>query len=88
MLVLGVGVGFAGGLLAERLLRHVCRPQDKLTQVSVLMGLSYLAFWLAELVMGSSAVLAVVFMGFYLNARKAAISLTALLLLPTQCDEN
>ena len=36
--------------------------------------MSYFAFWLGELVMGTSAVLAVVVMGLYMNAHKSAIS--------------
>ena len=36
--------------------------------------MSYLCFWLCELIMGASAVLAVVVMGLYTNAHKSALS--------------
>ena len=43
-------------------------------EVSIIVTLSYLVFWLGELVCGSSAVLAVVTMGLYVNANKSCIS--------------
>ena len=75
MLVLGVLLGVAAGKLACFAVR-LC--YDRLIEVSVLIGVSYLVFWLGELIMGTSAVLAVVVMGFYVNVNKSAISGEAL----------
>ena len=47
---------------------------DRFVEASIVIGMSYLNFWLAELVMGSSAVLAVVVMGLYMNYNKSAVS--------------
>ena len=47
--------------------------EDVLVEMSLLIGISYLTFWLGELVMGYSAVIAVVVMGLVLNMRKGSI---------------
>ena len=72
MCILGVLIGLAFGWATKQSLRFVYN--FRAAEVSAIVGMSYLTFWLAELVMGSSAVLAVVVMGLYMNVNKSAIS--------------
>jgi NhaP-type Na+/H+ or K+/H+ antiporter len=72
MLFLGVIFGVAVGFVLRHFLRFVYN--DRLIEGSLLIAFSYITFWAAELVMGSSAVLAVVVFGLYMNLHKSAIS--------------
>jgi len=72
MLVLGVLIGFFAGKALIFSLRLV--HNDTLIEPCLLVATSYLVFWLAELVMMSSAVIAVVVLGLYVNKHKAVIS--------------
>jgi hypothetical protein len=54
------------------MLKHIYN--NRLVEGSLIIGLSYLTFWLAELVMGTSAVLAIVVMGLYMNQMRSVIS--------------
>lgn len=47
---------------------------DKHVEAALVLGSSYLLFWFCELIVGTSAVLAVVVMGLYLNYHKEAFS--------------
>ena len=47
---------------------------DKLVETSILVGISYLTFWVGELATGASAVLAVVVLGLYMNYHKSCLS--------------
>ena len=62
----------AGGWCVRTVLRRVYN--DKLIEGAVLLSSSYLVFWLGELVMSSSAVIAVVVMGLYMNYHKESFS--------------
>jgi NhaP-type Na+/H+ or K+/H+ antiporter len=72
MLIFGILLGGSFGWLAVAFLRRLYN--QRYIEVSVVLTMSYLVFWLGELVMGSSAVLAVVVMGLYVNAHKSAIT--------------
>jgi NhaP-type Na+/H+ or K+/H+ antiporter len=72
MLCLGVLLGVAAGKLTCFMLRRVY--EDALVELSLLLGVSYFVFWLAELVMGVSAVIVVVVMGLCVNMSKGSIS--------------
>ena len=72
MLVLGGVLGLGAGFCVRSVLRRVYN--DKFVEASVLLGSSYLVFWLGELVMSSSAVIAVVVMGLYMNYHKESFS--------------
>ena len=43
-------------------------------EAPVVIGMSYLCFWMGELVCGTSAVIAVVIMGLYVNKHRSEIS--------------
>ena len=58
MLVFGILLGGAFGWVAVALLKRLYN--QRYVEVSIVVTMSYLVFWLGELVMGSSAVLAVV----------------------------
>ena len=72
MLCLGVLFGGLAGWALTLMLKRVYN--DKLVEISLVVASSYLVFWLAELVMASSAVLATVVMGLVVNMRRSAIS--------------
>jgi len=72
MLLFGVVFGVAFGVATRFLLRFVYN--DRYVEGSFLIGMSYLCFWLGELVTGTSAVIAVVVMGLYINEHKSALS--------------
>ena len=72
MLVLGILFGLVIGKITKTLLRYVYN--DRLIEGSLLIAVSYVTFWLAELAMGTSAVLAVVVFGLYMNKHRSVIS--------------
>ena len=72
MLVFGTVFGWVMGKCTASMLRFVYN--DHFIEASVIIGMSYLTFWLGEVVMGSSAVLAVVCMGLVMNGNKSTIS--------------
>ena len=72
MALFGVVLGFSFGWMTRKFLRFV--HNDKLVEGSIVLAMSYVCFWSGELVMGSSAVLAVVCMGLYMNYHKACLS--------------
>lgn len=72
MALFGVFLGLAAGWLSRQLLRFVYA--DKLVETSILVGISYLTFWVGELATGASAVLAVVVLGLYMNYHKSCLS--------------
>ena len=72
MLVGGVVLGLSSGWAVTELLKRVYN--DKLVEVSLIVASTYIVFWLAEVVMMSSAVIAVVVMGLTINKRRSAIS--------------
>ena len=72
MLILGCLLGWVFGAATKFCLKFVYN--DRFIEASFIIGMSYFVFWLGELVMGSSAVLAVVVMGLYMNYNKSVIS--------------
>ena len=72
MAIFGVVLGLAFGYLTVRALRMVYNVM--VVEVAIVIGSSYLLFWAAELYFKSSAVLAVVVMGLYLNLNHNCIS--------------
>ena len=72
MLFLGVTMGILAGFLLRGTLRRVYN--DKHVEASLLLAAAYLLYWLCELCMGASAVIAVVVMGLYLNYHKESFS--------------
>jgi hypothetical protein len=60
----------------------MCRPISHATprynsphiEAAIVIGMTYLVFWLGETIMYTSAVLSVVVMGFYLNNYKACLT--------------
>ena len=70
MLVLGILWGLLWGWGLARMLRSVYN--DTVIEISLTIGCSYLCFWIAEMFLSSSAVIAVVVMGFYLNHHRAS----------------
>jgi NhaP-type Na+/H+ or K+/H+ antiporter len=72
MLILGIMIGWVFGYATKWVLKFVYN--DRFVESSFIIGMSYFAFWLSELVMGSSAVLAVVVMGLYMNYHKSVVS--------------
>lgn len=72
MLLLGIALGIGLGWLTKNMLRFVYN--DRCIEGMMIIAMSYLAFWLGELIMGSSAVLAVVSMGLYFNMNKSIFS--------------
>uniref|UniRef100_A0A7S4AYE0 Cation/H+ exchanger transmembrane domain-containing protein n=1 Tax=Chrysotila carterae TaxID=13221 RepID=A0A7S4AYE0_CHRCT len=76
MLVYGVLFGLVAGKVAAFMLRRL--HNDMLAELSLIVGASYFIFWLCEVVMLSSSVLATVVFGFYLNKYRAAISADAI----------
>ena len=72
MLCLGLLLGLAfGGALVMTLQRV---HNDRFVETGLLIGTSYLLFWLAELIMRCSAIIAVVVLGLIINHHKASIS--------------
>lgn len=69
MLLFGLLWGLAWGWMLSRMLRSVYN--DRLVEISLTIGASYLCFWTAEMFLSSSAVIGVVVMGFYLNHNRA-----------------
>ena len=65
--VLGPLFGCASGWVLSRVLQRVYNSKE--VEVTLTLTTAYLVFWLAEVVMGSSAVLAVVFLALYLKHR-------------------
>ena len=55
-------------------LSHLLPPTRLTLPPSTLPPTSYMTFWVAEILAGSSAVLAVVVMGLYMNTHKSVIS--------------
>ena len=51
--------------MLARCLRRIYN--DAITEIALTISVAYLCFWTAEMVLSSSAVIAVVIMGFYLN---------------------
>ena len=47
---------------------------DKFIEGTLIIGMSYLCFWMGELIVGTSAVIAVVVMGLYMNLHRSALS--------------
>lgn len=76
MLLLGVALGLIAGKVTCFMLRRVY--EDAVVETSLLIGISYLAFWLGELVMGTSAIVVVVIQGLCVNASKGSISPSSL----------
>ena len=72
MLLFGVVYGVAFGFTTKYMLKFVYN--DKFIESSFVLGMSYLCFWMGELICGTSAVLAVVIMGLYINMNRSAIS--------------
>jgi NhaP-type Na+/H+ or K+/H+ antiporter len=72
MLFFGILLGYIFGLATRFCLRFVYN--DRFVEGTLIIGMSYLCFWLGELVVGTSAVIAVVFMGLYMNWHKSALS--------------
>jgi len=72
MLLLGVALGWGGGFLLRSALRRVYN--DGQVEAALVLGSAYLLYWFGELIMQSSAVIAVVVMGLYLNYHKEAFS--------------
>ena len=72
MLLFGVVYGFIFGYSTRFMLRFVYN--DRFIEGSLVIGMSYLCFWSGELVVGTSAVIAVVVMGLYMNEHKSALS--------------
>ena len=70
MLVLGIILGAFWGAVLCRTLRSVYN--DVIIEIALTIGCSYLCFWSAEMLLSSSAVIAVVIMGFYVNYRQAS----------------
>jgi len=76
MLLLGVALGLIAGKVTCFMLRRVY--EDAVVETSLLIGISYLAFWLGELVMGTAAIVVVVIQGLCVNASKGSISPSSL----------
>jgi len=72
MLIFGLVYGGLAGGITRLMLRHVYN--DKYIEASLIIGMTYFTFWFCELYMGTSAVLAVVIMGLYINYYKSCIS--------------
>ena len=72
MAIFGVALGLLAGKTTVASLRFVYN--DVLVEVSVLIASAYLTFWLGEVVLASSSVLAVVVQGLYINMHKGSIS--------------
>ena len=72
MLFLGIVIGLVIGLVTRVVLRYVYN--NRMVEGPLLIGVAYLTFWAAEIVMGSSAVLAVVIYGLYMNKYRSCIS--------------
>ena len=72
MLFLGIAFGVSVSYVTRKVLRYVYN--DPFVEGSLLIAISYMTFWLAELVMGSSAVLAVVIFGLRMNKHKSVMS--------------
>ena len=72
MCLLGVLFGWVSARVLLALLKRVYN--DALVEVSLVVAASYLTFWLAEVFLESSAVLAVVTLGFVVNLNRSAIS--------------
>ena len=72
MLVLGPIFGVIMGYLTIKALRNVYN--DMLVETAIVVSMGYLTFWLGEIVLRSSAVLAIVVFGLYINLEKACIS--------------
>jgi len=72
MLLFGALFGLLFGAFTRFLLRFVYN--DRFIEGSLLIGMTYLCFWLGELITGASAVIAVVVMGLYMNVHKSALS--------------
>ena len=72
MLLMAVVLGAAVGKITIWMLTHVY--EDVFIELSLMLGMSYLTFWLGELCLGSSAVIAVVVMGLVVNQGKGAVS--------------
>ena len=72
MLIFGVILGTSFGWMTCFLLGRLYNV--RYVEVSMVVTMTYLVFWLGELVMGSSAVLAVVVMGLYVNNNRSSIS--------------
>ena len=70
---------------ASRCMRMYVCCWYRYVEVSIVVTMSYLVFWLGEIVMGSSAVLAVVVMGFTVNFYKETISPNVLHFLHEVC---
>ena len=72
MLFFGIFLGFSFGFITVKLLKRLYNL--RYVEVSLVVTMSYFVFWLGELVCGSSAVLAVVIMGLYVNDNKESVS--------------
>ena len=68
----GILFGLCMGWLCRFLLKFVY--DDRFIEFSIAIGLSYGAFWVAEVLMGTSSMLTVVCMGLYMNANKSSFS--------------
>eukprot|EP00301_Raphidiophrys_heterophryoidea_P006769 c12703_g1_i1.p1 GENE.c12703_g1_i1~~c12703_g1_i1.p1 ORF type:complete len:1692 (-),score=437.89 c12703_g1_i1:416-5491(-) len=66
--ILGVAIGFVGIEWIQRVFN------DPFVEITVTLTLAYLAFFIAEHVLGLSGVITVVCLGFYINVHRVAIS--------------
>jgi len=65
-LVFGVVFGWVVGIVTRLML--TLTYNDRYIEASIIIGMSYLSFFLCEQILEASAVLSVVTMGLYLNA--------------------
>jgi len=72
MLFWGVCIGLFFGVATKHLMRRVYNKRS--VETCLVVGMSYFSFWVAEIIMSSSAVLSVIVMGLYTNANKSDIS--------------
>mmetsp|Transcript_41660 Transcript_41660/g.103526 ORF Transcript_41660/g.103526 Transcript_41660/m.103526 type:complete len:1049 (+) Transcript_41660:99-3245(+) len=72
MLLFGIVFGWASGFVTISCCRFLYNQQ--FIEGPIVLAMSYLCFWMGELICGTSAVIAVVVMGLYCNVHKSDIS--------------
>ena len=72
MLVFAIIIGVLFGWLTVSMCK--LNYESQLIEGPLVIAMSYFCFWICELVCGTSAVIAVVIMGLYVNKHKAGIS--------------